>query len=135
MSSSSETWSCRVSIRWEFDSEGKRRDKVEEVDFGGPINDKGDVELMIRRAQTAVLHPKQPSSKFLHMSFQELADLPGGGAKVHALPFSNNTVCVDLTGPDLTDLSFIDLPGIIQNAEPRIVQFVEDLVLSHIKVL
>jgi hypothetical protein len=28
------------------------------------------------------------------------------------LLFSRNVVCVDLEGPDLTDLSFIDLPGV-----------------------
>ncbi len=27
------------------------------------------------------------------------------------LKFSRNTVCLDLTGPELADLAFVDLPG------------------------
>ena len=58
-------------------------------------------------------------------------------------------MCVDLEGPELTDLSFIDLPGsfvsfiltflsnvtsgIIQNADDDMIKLVEDLVVSHIK--
>ncbi|KII84204.1 hypothetical protein PLICRDRAFT_46578 [Plicaturopsis crispa FD-325 SS-3] len=132
MSSSDKPWSCQVYIRWEFDASGKRSEKVHEEPFGGVITDKGDVELALRRAQTAVLHPTFPPQKFLHMSAAELSKLGRPGDPV-ALPFSQNAVCVDLEGPDCTDLSFIDLPGIIQNADPHVVKLVEDLVVSHIK--
>ncbi|TFK46143.1 hypothetical protein OE88DRAFT_1687998 [Heliocybe sulcata] len=130
LSSSDGPWVCQISIRWEFDDKGKRKDDVQEVAFGAPLTNKGDVELALRRAQAAVLNPTIPSSKFLVLSAEDLrkkGQVPG------TLPFSRNVVCVDLAGPDLTDLSFIDLPGIIQNADEEIVHLVEDLVVSHIK--
>ncbi|KZT66610.1 hypothetical protein DAEQUDRAFT_695305 [Daedalea quercina L-15889] len=131
LSSSSEPWRCQVSIRWEFDQQSKRCDKVREETFGGIITNKTDVELMLRRAQAAVLNPGVPMAKFLTMSVDSLDD--AGAAQAKRLAFSRNVVCIDLAGPDLTDLSFVDLPGIIQVAEASIVQFVENLVLTHIK--
>ncbi|KAH9932350.1 P-loop containing nucleoside triphosphate hydrolase protein [Fomitopsis serialis] len=131
LSSSSEPWRCQVSIRWEFDSSGKRRNEVQEVTFGGAITNKADVELMLRRAQAAVLNPDIPAVKFVTMSADSLND--AGALQKKRLLFSRNVVCIDLAGPDLTDLSFVDLPGIIQNADPEVVQLVENLVMSHIK--
>ncbi|EPQ51165.1 hypothetical protein GLOTRDRAFT_141261 [Gloeophyllum trabeum ATCC 11539] len=131
LSSSDMPWKCQISIRWEFDDKGKRRDDVQEVPFGGAITNKGDVELALRRAQAAVLNPSVSPSKFLLMSADHLK-APAGTRKT--LDFSRNVVCVDLVGPDLTDLSFIDLPGTYSpNAEPEIVKLVEDLVVSHIQ--
>ncbi|KDQ60446.1 hypothetical protein JAAARDRAFT_191825 [Jaapia argillacea MUCL 33604] len=136
LSSSSEPWCCQISIRWEFDDQGKRKDKVQEVTFGGPIHDKSAVELALRRAQAAVLNPHIALPKFFVKSDEELKALSSssdGSEQGKTLSFSKNAVCIDLVGPDLTDLSFIDLPGIIQNAEPEVVNLVEDLVVSHIK--
>ncbi|GJE97016.1 P-loop containing nucleoside triphosphate hydrolase protein [Phanerochaete sordida] len=129
MADSEDEWRCRVSIRWEFHSDGRRLDKVEELAFGDVITDPQDVELVLRQAQTAVLNPSKDESSFLGLSE---ATLKQRGTK-NELPFSRNAVCVDLSGPGLVDLAFVDLPGIIQNAEPHIVQFVEDLVLSQIQ--
>ncbi|KAH9830095.1 P-loop containing nucleoside triphosphate hydrolase protein [Rhodofomes roseus] len=131
LSSSSDPWRCQVSIRWEFDSNGKRRHEVQEVTFGGVITNKAEVELMLRRAQAAVLSPDISAAKFVTMSADSLSET--GALEKKRLPFSRNVVCIDLAGPDLTDLSFVDLPGIIQNADPEIVQLVENLVMSHIK--
>ncbi|KZT66613.1 hypothetical protein DAEQUDRAFT_714663 [Daedalea quercina L-15889] len=134
LSSSTEPWRCQVSIRWEFDSDGKRRHEVQEALFGGLITNKDEVELMLRRAQAAVLNPDIPAAKFVTMSAGGLnADSGGLQTRSKRMQFSRNVVCIDLAGPDLTDLSFVDLPGIIQNAEPETVQLVENLVLSHIK--
>lgn len=107
--SSSSPWTCQISIRWEYDDKGKRLGRVDEIPFGRPIANPGDVELAIRRAQAAVLNPDSPSSFFVGMSEQELTDTSANNQK--ALSFSCNAICVDLSGPDLTDLSFIDLPG------------------------
>ncbi|KAF9244557.1 P-loop containing nucleoside triphosphate hydrolase protein [Melanogaster broomeanus] len=128
MSSSDGPWSCRISVRWEFDDLGKPQNSVSEVPFGDVIYDEGEVELALRRAQAAVLHPGTPSTKFLGMSADEIKNM-----KDPSIPFSRNVVCIDLEGPNLTDLSFIDLPGIIQNAEPTVVKLVEDVVTSNIK--
>lgn len=108
LSSSSGSWSCQVSIRWEFDSHDKRLEEVSEVPFGATITDKGDVELAIRRAQAAVLNPSVSATSFLTYSLEELKD---GARGQKTMQFSRNVVCVDLEGPELTDLFFIDCPG------------------------
>lgn len=124
-------WTCRLSIRWEFDDEGKRLQRVDETPFGKPITNKTDVELALRRAQAAVLNPESPALFFVSMSEQDLADSMVNNDKT--LRFSRNVLCVDICGPDLTDLSFVDLPGIIQNAPKKMVKLVESLVISHIE--
>ncbi|KAI0706855.1 P-loop containing nucleoside triphosphate hydrolase protein [Cerioporus squamosus] len=115
---SSEGWSCQIKIRWEYD-DNKRLDE-------------DDVEPMLRRAQAAVLNPDDEPSKFLSLSEEEVKS--GKGLKgPKSLLFSRNVVCVELKGPELADLSFVDLPGIVQNAEADVVQLVEDLVRSYIE--
>ncbi|KAJ3920874.1 P-loop containing nucleoside triphosphate hydrolase protein [Lentinula edodes] len=127
--SSSNAWTCRISIRIEFDDDGNRLREVAENIFIGNISDKSQVESALRKAQFAVLNPEISWDKILESPIEELKKL----VNAKSLPFSQNVVCVDLEGPDLTDLSFIDLPGLIQNAQPEVVQLVEDMVVSHIK--
>ncbi|KAJ7185818.1 P-loop containing nucleoside triphosphate hydrolase protein [Mycena filopes] len=130
LSSSTGPWSCRISIRVEFDESGHARPGTSEVQFGDLIMNKDEVELALRRAQVAVLNPNADLSQILEMSAEELKKgIPGEVP----LPFSRNVICVDLEGPGLTDLMFLDLPGIIQNAEPDVVQLVEEMALSHIR--
>ncbi|KAI0041019.1 P-loop containing nucleoside triphosphate hydrolase protein [Auriscalpium vulgare] len=124
------TWSCQVSIRWEFDGTDRPLEEISEVQFGNEIHDKNLVELALRRAQFAVLHPDVEVDKVLSMSHKSLRKGIAGSV---ALPFSRNVVCVDLEGPDMTDLSFIDLPGLIQNEDDHLVKLVESLVVSHIQ--
>ncbi|RPD63557.1 hypothetical protein L227DRAFT_608779 [Lentinus tigrinus ALCF2SS1-6] len=132
LSNSPDSWSCQISIRWEFDDNGERVDEVCEVAFGTRITEKEDVEPMLRRAQAAILNPDVLRSHFLDIDIEALraGDTKIPGAK--PLAFSRHVICVDLIGPDLVDLSFVDLPGIVQNAEPEIVQLVEDLVKSYV---
>lgn len=84
-------------------------DEVKEVPFGGVLTNKAEVELALRRAQAAVLNPRRKASSFATMSFDELKN--GTYESKKALKFSRNAVCLDVAGPDLTDLSFIDLLG------------------------
>lgn len=72
------------------------------------MTDKADVELRIRQAQAAVLNNRAMGLDFLSMTEDMLKESAAGE---QALSFSRNVVCVDLEGPNLTDLSFIDLPG------------------------
>lgn len=103
--SSSEPWHCQISIRWEFDTSGKRKGKVEEVPFGPLITKKEDVELALRRAQSAVLNPTVPTAELLGKTADSLRRID------NQYKFSRNTVCIQLSGPELTDLAFVDLPG------------------------
>ena len=105
LASSSEAWTCQVSIRWEFDKHGRPQEKVTEQKFGMPLKDKAEVELVLRRAQAAVLNPKAQPNKFANISAEMLRNMP------NELAFSRNAVCLDISGPELTDLAFVDLPG------------------------
>ena len=78
--------------------------------FGGLILNKQEVELALRRAQAAVLNPHIDAKQLLGMSAEQLQK--GIKSDEKPLAFSRNVVCVDLEGPDLTDLAFIDLPGV-----------------------
>lgn len=142
-------WKCQICIRWEFDSSGARLDEVQEIPFGVEMTDPRDVELALRRAQAAVLNPKMPSERILRMGLDELRKI----AKSNQLSFSRNAVCVDISGPQLADIAFVDLPGmplksppfchlltnsslctgIIQNADQEVVDLVEDVVKFHIR--
>ncbi|KAE9397408.1 hypothetical protein BT96DRAFT_75815 [Gymnopus androsaceus JB14] len=126
--SSTGPWTCQISIRKEFDSGGNRLREVSEIPFGGTITDKSQVELALRRAQFSVLNPGVPQKDVLNASPEKLKNM----ATQKSMPFSKNVVCVDLEGPGLTDLTFIDLPGLIQNADREIVQLVESMAISHI---
>ncbi|KAJ7060975.1 P-loop containing nucleoside triphosphate hydrolase protein [Mycena amicta] len=127
LSSSSKPWSCRISIRLEFDEGGNPLSEVSEHHFCD-VDQKDEVELALRRAQYTVLNPDANINAILNMDAAQLkAGLPD-----RSLLFSRNVVCVDLEGPDLTDLMFLDLPGLIQNAERSVVDLVEDMVKSHI---
>ncbi|KAK0210987.1 P-loop containing nucleoside triphosphate hydrolase protein [Desarmillaria ectypa] len=131
LSSSSTPWQCKVSIRREFDKNGEHIDNISETPFGRVITDKSGVEPLLRRAQLSILNPMIPVKKILASTPEELTNWSKESQDMQ--PFSRNVVFVDLSGPELTDLSFIDLPGLIQNAENNIVSLVEDLVVSHIK--
>lgn len=112
LSSSSGSWTCQISIRWEYSSDGKRFDEVEEKPFGPVITDKTQVELALRRAQLAVLNPSVPTHKILALNSEMVSSGKFKTTNMPAsLPFSRNAVCVDLSGPELADLSFVDLPG------------------------
>ena len=89
-------------------SDHPRLTVVEEVDFGPRLLDKSKVETMLRRAQAAVLNPSRPLSEFLAIDER---DKRLTTKEENQYQFSRNVVCVDLTGPDLGDLSFVDLPG------------------------
>ena len=104
---SSGEWSCQVYIRWEFNEDHSRLGTVREDRFGPLLTCEGDVEITLRRAQAAVLNPTRSQSDYLYM---DIATLQANNDK-HQLKFSNNAVCIDLQGPDFTELTFTDLPG------------------------
>ena len=106
LSQSSEPWRAQVSIRLEYDSRGDRLHDIKEISFGEVITEPGEVELQLRRAQCAVLSPAADSMIFLTKSAEELRAMSNFFAK-----FSNNVVCVEISGPELTNLDFVDLPG------------------------
>lgn len=107
--SPSAPWTAQISIRREYDDYLRHPlSQVTEVPFGKSITNPAELEFALRRAQFSILNPSVPPERILSAtSVAELDQI----SSAQSLTFSRNVVCVDLEGPDLTDLSFIDLPG------------------------
>lgn len=104
--------------------------------FGDIITDPELVEQTIRRAQLALLNPSVDCKKF------ETYDIPAEAEKrplgsAQELAFSNDVVCLNIEGSDVTDLTVIDLPGIISSVgkheDPANITLVENMIKSYIK--
>ena len=87
---------------------------------------------MLRCAQLAVLNPGANPQQFIDI------DLDGPQA-TRQVAFSPNTVCLEIQGPGLPELSFVDLPGMITNTgeedDPKdkgLVQRIEKLVFEYL---
>ncbi|KAG8766339.1 hypothetical protein FRC16_007684, partial [Serendipita sp. 398] len=87
-----------------------------------------EVQERIRRAQQAILNPSRPTSDFIHA--QPLI------IEQNEHSFSRDLISVRISGRDVDDLSFVDLPGIItsvrQGGHEADIKEVENLVMSFI---
>jgi hypothetical protein len=90
-------WSCRVFLR-RVSASGQTKEP-----FGAVITDRLLLERRVFWAQHAILNPSIPSQRFV----DEDVDLSDTGE----LSFSPDIVCLEITGPEYTDISFVDLPG------------------------
>ncbi|KAK0214372.1 P-loop containing nucleoside triphosphate hydrolase protein [Armillaria fumosa] len=132
MLSSSPTWSCTIYLNIKYGSDGSELAIPNRIRFGPDITDREVVELWIRRAQAAILgYHRRAKQDFSNMTAEELRNLVTTDSQM--LPFSKNIVQVELRDPLLTDLSFVDLPGIIHNAEEETITLINDLVTSYIE--
>ncbi|KAG2355058.1 P-loop containing nucleoside triphosphate hydrolase protein [Suillus spraguei] len=127
MSSHATSWSCTITLRIGFDSNGLDLQKPTNVQFGRTITNRSEFEVWLRRAQAAILNPNVPSSTFHTKTIEELKNIK------NTLKFSRNVVCVSIEDPDATDLSFYDLPGLIQNEEAEMVTLVKGLAEHYIE--
>ena len=75
--------------------------------FGDTIYEeaKSEVEDRIRRAQLAILNPSKIASFYLNASDWEIDTSESS--------FSKDCVTLEISGPDVADLSFCDLPGAV----------------------
>ena len=106
LSSSEGIWHAQVSIRLVVDMHGNPLQRPTLQRFGDIITSKTRVEERIKRAQLAILNPSTPAEDFL------TADLPYSGTNESR--FSKNSICLDISGPGVDDLAFVDLPGTCQ---------------------
>ena len=106
VSSSVESWSCKIGLRYEYKPNESIGAKV--VPFSPRLTNKGDVEIWLRRAQAALLSPHRPPEHFHDQTLPQLRVLQKDN---QTLKFSRDVVYVDIEDPDATDLGFIDLPG------------------------
>lgn len=127
LSYSTQPWSCKVSLRKTFDENGRPMGSAVIIPFGPVITDKKFVEERIRRAQRAILCPGRDTELFLNGPDEEIG---------RDLSFSKNCVSLDINGPELTDLSFCDLPGLIASVSTggssTDIDLIKDLVVTYI---
>ena len=85
------------------------------------------MEERIRRAQRAILNPGTSLSVFLS----------GADVEENEMTFSRNYISLELSGRELEDLSFVDLPGLIasvgQHGNAGDIELVRKLVISYIE--
>ena len=89
-----------MSLQLNTSADGRVLLNPQKIQFGPVITDKSEVTERIRRAQRAILNPSTPSDVFL-----------SGADPNHEVSFSSNRIVLHVSGPDITDLNFIDLPG------------------------
>ncbi|KAG8832079.1 hypothetical protein FRC17_002088 [Serendipita sp. 399] len=104
--------------------EGDSGEPARRIPFGEELFDKEQVCDQIRRAQAAILHPDIDPSDFL-----------GPYKKMRSSGFSMDSILVEISGPKVVDLSFVDLPGVIamDTEEPENVEKVEQMVKSYVQ--
>ncbi|KAF7290690.1 hypothetical protein MIND_01309300 [Mycena indigotica] len=128
MSSSTASWSCNISLRIDYDSRSSPRETPDTIPFGSTITNPADVEIWLRRAQAAILSYPCSHEELYTKTKEELR------AEDDQRPlFSKNSVVVDINDPDVTDICFIDLPGLIQNDREEVLLVVRELVVSRIE--
>ncbi|TFY58340.1 hypothetical protein EVG20_g8188 [Dentipellis fragilis] len=129
LSHSDRPWQCRVSLRRVTDALGADLGHATDDQFGDIITSKADVTERIRRAQRAILNPSA--------NFQAFLQGADADPDVMELSFSKNTICLQISGADVADLSFVDLPGIIQSVatggNPEDVELIRELAISYIR--
>ncbi len=102
-------WSCSISLHLEFNENGDPDPIQTTVPFGPILTNKEEVEIWIRRAQAAILCPHIMSNDFHRKSKEDITQLQKTDKLMQG--FSKNTIHVDVKDPEITGLSFVDLPG------------------------
>jgi vacuolar protein sorting-associated protein 1 len=102
-----ENWHCKVSLRIEYSEVGEQ--SLRTIPFG-ETKVKEEVADLLRRAQLAILNPRKPFTDFIGLTQDEIKE---GHREIN---FSRNTVVLAIAGAGV-DVTFMDLPGIIQSTE------------------
>ncbi|KAJ3159370.1 hypothetical protein HDU86_001688 [Geranomyces michiganensis] len=132
----SSAWSCTVKLRYEYDSAGRPLKAVREVPFGRETAQKEDVDLLVRRAQKALLNPSSDPNRYISYNFDDTtSSARDSEAASNELKFVKNVVCLDIRGSGV-NLTLIDLPGIIRSVDRRedaqYIELVQELVRFYI---
>ncbi|KAH9211941.1 P-loop containing nucleoside triphosphate hydrolase protein [Leptodontidium sp. 2 PMI_412] len=153
--SPAETWSCKVSLQRYYRYENPRggiidqksvtkknpfppwKEQTLDIREFKTIDDKSELEQVIKWAQIALLNPNDDFTDFI----------PGTGARSGGsfererdstiAKFSPNVIAIEISGPGLPALSFYDLPGIFRLASDRKEQYlamvIENLAIKYIQ--
>lgn len=98
-----------VSLNIKFRPDGTAMLHIETREFDSTENPE-ELALIIKRAQLAILNPKEKDEKFLALDEAQCE------AYQSELFFSKNVVVLKVTGAE-SDLTLYDLPGIISHVE------------------
>ena len=120
-----EDWSCQVSLRFEYDDRaGTELQTPDIVKFGPMLYEPSEVEIMLRRAQTAILNPNSVAESFLNLTQEQLSAFHPGSHSPDSLKFSRNVISMEITTSDSASLAFVDLPGQLNFSLPfRVILF------------
>lgn len=99
-------WMCSVWLQLNT-ANGSPLPNPQKIPFGEPITEKSEVTERVRRAQRAILSPSTSPDIFL-----------SGADPATECSFSENRIVLHISGPDVDDLNFIDLPGSFLNTHP-----------------
>jgi hypothetical protein len=107
-----EDWSCTVKLHFQddFNIQGVPARTPGTFQFDS-TTDRNEVELLIARAQLAILNPTTPYERFRTLTKEDIES-----HVENELTFSKNSVTLKIIG-DVVDLTFVDLPGVIQNTD------------------
>jgi vacuolar protein sorting-associated protein 1 len=94
------TWKATISLR--------RMDAIPVKEDFASTKSKNEITALIRQAQLAVLNPTEDAARFLNFSEKQCLEYPSANG------FTDDVVVIEITGAG-TDVSFVDLPGQIQN--------------------
>lgn len=148
-----EQWTCKVSLHKKYIYEGslvpgrvsaKNANKLERATRARPLGpwtlqeseefhfatltSKDEVEYIIHLAQLATLNPGSPWERYLPSN-------PNPNEQ-HQVKFSPNVIRLDISGPELPNLSFTDLPGVISDSDDEevyLLTLVQNLVKEYVK--
>lgn len=126
LSRSKDPWKCVVKLRRTLPN-GQLHSEY----FGKPIYEhaKSEVEDRIRRAQLAILNPNKDAKYYLTVEDWELDPTESS--------FSKDCVTLEISGPDVADLSFCDLPGLIAtvgtHGNKSDIDLIRSFVVTYIK--
>lgn len=119
LSNSTEAWTCTIYVEENFTYDATRKKLTKNNSYGpwqqsqdprttriGTTQDRNKVDDLINLAQKVVLNPGY-----------DIEELLNGSSPVTELErFSPNTIRFDISAPGWSNLSFVDLPGIISHA-------------------
>ncbi|KAF2136013.1 uncharacterized protein K452DRAFT_303099 [Aplosporella prunicola CBS 121167] len=134
-------WRCEVTLRREYAYMGENvspdpnekpppfypwLEKDPEVIRFKSVHKKDELQEVIFYAQLATLNPQRDPMSYVS----------GSQDQTNKVEFSPNLVCLDISAPELPDLAFFDLPGVIAQTEdkskPYLIKLVKRLVKKYI---
>ena len=98
------------------------------------VNSKEDLEVVLRKAQLAILNPTTNPAIFADLSAHEAETRQ---QQVQPFGFSPNIISLEIAGTELPELSLFDLPGAINatatDDDQYLVEFIEALLTAYIR--